>query len=61
MPCEFVLKVDPSEYAGRQYLRCFRIEGHFGLHRDEYGGRFRSNTLDTDVMTYDSRYSRRSK
>ena len=53
IPCEFVARNERAKEQGRQYRRCFRIEGHFGQHRDEFGQPFRSSTLDTDVFIYD--------
>jgi hypothetical protein len=55
MPCEFVQKVDPPRKDEPLYLRCYLVEGHFGSHRDQFGGSFNSNTLDTDVFIYPRR------
>lgn len=52
MPCEFVTKNEWEKWDHKAYRLCFRIEGHFGQHRDEDGVPFRSNTLDTDVFIY---------
>ena len=56
MPCEFITEHERTAWEPRSHLHCFRIEGHFGMHCDEYGGRFRSNVLDIDVFTYPGRW-----
>ncbi len=61
MPCEFVGKHEPTPWERRRYLRCWRVEGHFGRHCDEYGGRFQSSLLDTDVFVYLGRWPVRTE
>ena len=61
MPCEFVTAHERTPWEPRGHLRCFRIEGHFGMHCDEYGGRFRSSLLDTDVFIYLGRWPVRTE
>ena len=61
MPCEFVKARERTPWERSGHLRCFRIEGHFGLHCDEYGGRFRSSLLDTDVFIYLDRWPVRTE
>ena len=61
MPCEFIKKVDPPRRDEPGYLRCHLIEGHFGSHRDRWGGSFQSSTIDTDVFTYPGRWPIRTE
>jgi hypothetical protein len=61
MPCEFVTRHERTPWEQRGHLRCFRIEGHFGMHCDEYGGRFRSSVLDIDAFSYGGRWPVRTE
>jgi hypothetical protein len=56
LPCEFVAARERTPWEPRSHVRCYRVEGHFGAHCDEYGGRFRSSLLDTDVFTFPGRW-----
>ncbi len=61
MPCELITEHTRTAWERSSHLRCFRIEGHFGMHRDEYGGRFRSSVLDIDVFTSPGRWPVRTE
>lgn len=61
MPCEFVTRHERTPWEPRGFLRCFRVEGHFGMHCDEYGGRFRSSSLDIDLFSYLDRWPVRTE
>ncbi len=61
MPCEFVTRHERTKWEPRSHLRCFRLEGHFGMHCDEYGGRFRSSSLDIDLFSYLGRWPVRTE
>jgi hypothetical protein len=61
MPCEFIIEHKPTPWERQHYLKCYRIEGHFGRHSDEYGGRFRSSVLDIDIFSYPGRWPVRTE